>query len=93
MASTVDLTDLTLTITNNHPAVAFDCAGMRTGPFAVAEGVTAYLNNSIFLPMYQTNVQMLIPAGDSVKFTCVTADEVAHYLNACEALDLAVVQS
>ena len=91
MAQTVDLTKKTLTITNNHPAVAFDCAGMRTGPFAVAEGVTAYLNNSIFLPMYQTNVQMLIPAGDSVKLTCVTADEVAHYLNACEALGLDVV--
>lgn len=90
MAQTVDLTKKTLTITNNHPAVEFESAGMRTGPFAVAEGTAAYLNNSIFLPMYQTNVQMLIPAGDSVKLTCVTADEVAHYLNACEVLGLTV---
>lgn len=90
MANTIDLSPATLEITNNIEAEEFDCAGMRTGPDAIPAGEPAKLHNEVYLPMFQTNVQMKIAFGDTVKLNVLTADEAAHYVNACEELGLTV---
>lgn len=92
MANTVDLTAKTYTFTNNVAPVAYDCAGMRTGPDAIPEGTTATLHSEIALPMFGTNIQVVIPYGDTVKLTVATAEEAAHYLTVGEQLGLTVAE-
>lgn len=69
-----------ITVTNAVTQVEYDSPGMRTGPYAVAAGTTAYLNRGVQIPMFETNVVKVLEYGDTLVVKPGSSEEAAHYL-------------
>jgi len=73
----------TIVLKNTLSATAADLviddAGSRTGPFQVPYGTTAYRSANIIIQFYKEKTIQLLAAGDTMKITVFSSDELAYY--------------